>query len=56
MRSAEATSQKLFGEFGLTPSARTRLFSAVHPVPTTHVTPDAAEQYFEDDDEQPNVQ
>ena len=56
MRSAEASAAKLFSEFGLTPSARTRLFSAaVHPVPTMHQTPDIADVYFEDE-QQDSVQ
>jgi phage terminase small subunit len=56
MRSAEASAAKLFSEFGLTPSARRRLFSAaVHPVPTMHQTPDIADDYFEDE-QQDSVQ
>jgi P27 family predicted phage terminase small subunit len=50
LRSAEATALKLMGEFGITPSAKTRIFSsAVAPAPVCHhPNPDIAEQYFED--------
>jgi P27 family predicted phage terminase small subunit len=49
LRSAEATCTKLFGEFGLSPSSRTRIWASANPpTPTKHVAPDVAESYFQD--------
>ena len=49
LRSAEATATKLFGEFGLSPSSRTRIWASVNPpTPAKHVAPDVAESYFDD--------
>ena len=46
---AEATILKMAGEFGLTPSARTRLFaSPLAPIPSSPMDHDAAERYFND--------
>jgi phage terminase small subunit len=49
-REAEATITRVGGNFGLTPSDRTRLFSSVlAPIPTTPVAveqPDISESFF----------
>jgi P27 family predicted phage terminase small subunit len=52
LRNAENQAVRLFTEFGLTPSSRTRVFSAlVQPAPSLNNQDDLANSYFEDEPE-----